>query len=257
MNLSAFATYPSLKGKSVLVTGGGSGIGAALTEGFAAQGAKVAFIDIDRTHSTSLADQIAREHGTRPLFLDCDLTDIGALRKAIADAATAHGPIDVLVNNAARDDRHSWEQVDGAYWDRFIAVTLKHMFFAIQAVAPDMAQRGAGSIVNMGSISWKLKNGGYPIYATAKAAVQGLTNSAARDFGKGGVRVNTVVPGWVMTERQLKLWVTPEAEAEIDRAQCLPGRIVPVDIAAMVLFLAADDARMCTGQEFVVDAGWS
>lgn len=257
MDLSQRATYPSLKDKSVLVTGGGSGIGAALTEGFAAQGAKVAFIDIDRARSTALADQVAREHGHRPLFLDCDLRDIPALRRAIADAVAASGPIDVLVNNAARDDRHTWESVDGAFWDDMMATNLRPMFFAIQAVAPGMVKRGGGSIVNLGSISWKLKNGGYPVYATSKAAVQGLTNSAARDFGKGGVRVNTVVPGWVMTERQLKLWVTPEAEADIDRNQCLPGRIVPVDIAAMVLFLASDDARMCTGQEFTVDAGWS
>lgn len=257
MDFSQLARYPSLKGKSVLVTGGGSGIGAALTEGFVRQGSKVAFVDIDLARSNALADQIAREHGSRPMFLECDLTDIPALQRAIGDAAAAHGPIDVLANNAARDDRHAWAEADLAYWEGNIAVNLRPMFFAIQAVAPEMAKRGAGSIVNMGSISWKLKNGGYPIYATAKAAVQGLTNSAARDFGKGGVRVNTVVPGWVMTERQLKLWVTPQSEAEMDRAQCLPGRIMPVDIAAMVLFLASDDARMCTGQEFVVDAGWS
>ena len=256
MNLSQFASYPSLKGKSVFITGGGSGIGGAITECFAEQGSKVTFIDIDEKASTALADQVEREHGNRPRFVKCDVRNIPALRQTIADTVAAQGPIDALVNNAARDDRHAWDVVDETFWDEYIAVTLKHMFFAIQAIAPEMARRGGGSIINFGSISWKMKNGGYPIYTACKAAVNGLTNSAARDFGKKGVRVNTVVPGWVMTERQLKLWVTPEGEAQMDRQQCLAGRILPVDIARMVLFLASDDARMCTGQEFTVDAGW-
>lgn len=256
MNLAQFASYPSLKGKSVFITGGGSGIGAAVTESFVHQGSKVTFVDIDEQASAALADQVEKEHGGRPRFVKCDIRKIPDLKRAITDAAAAQGPIDVLVNNAARDDRHSWSAVDEAFWDEFVAVSLKHMFFAIQAIAPEMARRGGGSIVNFGSISWKMKNGGYPVYTACKAAVNGLTNSAARDFGKQGVRVNTVVPGWVMTERQLKLWVTPEGEAAMDRKQCLAGRILPVDLARMVLFLASDDARMCTGQEFTVDAGW-
>jgi NAD(P)-dependent dehydrogenase (short-subunit alcohol dehydrogenase family) len=256
MDLANFAFYPSLKGKSVFITGGGSGIGAAVTESFAHQGAKVTFVDIDEAASTALADQCATEHGTRPRFLKCDVREIPDLKKAIQDTVIAQGSIDVLVNNAARDDRHAWDKVDETFWDEYVAVTLKHMFFASQAIAPEMARRGGGSIVNFGSISWKMKNGGYPVYTACKAAVHGLTTSAARDFGKQGVRVNTVVPGWVMTERQLKLWVTSEGEATIDRQQCLAGRIRPVDLARMVLFLASDDARMCTGQEFTVDAGW-
>ncbi len=256
MDLSRFATYPSLAGKSVFITGGGSGIGGAVTESFAHQGAKTTFVDIDEKASTALAGQCEKEHGNRPRFVRCDIRKIPDLKKAIADTVAAQGPIDVLVNNAARDDRHGWDVVDEAFWDEYVAVTLRHMFFACQAVAPEMAKRGGGSIINFGSISWKMKNGGYPVYTACKAAVHGLTTSAARDFGKQNVRVNTIIPGWVMTERQLKLWVTPEGEATIDRQQCLAGRILPVDLARMVLFLASDDARMCSGQEFTVDAGW-
>ena len=256
MDLSRFARYPSLAGKSIFITGGGTGIGAAVTESFAHQGAKTTFVDIDEQSSLALADQCAKEHGNRARFVPCDIRNIPALKQTIADTVAAQGPIDVLVNNAARDDRHAWDTVDEAFWDEFVAVTLKHMFFTTQAIAPEMAKRGGGSIINFGSISWKMKNGGYPVYTACKAAVNGLTNGAARDFGKQGVRVNTVVPGWVMTERQLKLWVTPEGEAAMDRSQCLAGRILPVDLARMVLFLASDDARMCSGQEFTVDAGW-
>jgi NAD(P)-dependent dehydrogenase (short-subunit alcohol dehydrogenase family) len=256
MNLSSFANYPSLKDKSVFITGGGSGIGAAITESFAHQGSKVTFVDIDEKASNALVKQVAKEHGHRPRFRACDIRKVPDLKRAIAETVAAQGPIDVLVNNAARDDRHAWDVVDEAYWDEFMAVTLRHMFFATQAIAPEMAGRGGGAIINFGSVSWKMKTGGFPIYTAGKAAVHGLTTSAARDYGKQNVRVNTVVPGWVMTERQLKLWVTPEGEATIDRQQCLAGRLMPIDIARMVLFLASDDARMCSGQEFIVDAGW-
>lgn len=257
MDLSQFARYPSLQGKSVFVTGGGSGIGAAIVESFVDQDAKVAFVDIAREDSERLAADLAGRYGRRPLFLPCDITDIAALQGAIAEAVRVNGPVDVLVNNAANDQRHDWREVTPAYWDERMAVNLRPMFFAIQAVAPAMQKAGRGSIINFGSVSWKLLMGGMPAYTAAKAAVHGLTRGLARDLGKDGIRVNTVVPGWVMTERQLKLWVTPEGEATMDQQQALKGRVMPVDLARMVLFLASDDARMCSGQEFTVDAGWA
>ena len=257
MDLSEFAIFPSLKGKGVLVTGGGSGIGGAITECFCQQGAKVAFIDIDKAASEKLTADIKKEHGNAPTFIACDLRDVAALKSAVASAVKAVGPIDALVNNAAHDDRHEWADVTADYWDERMAVNLRHMFFTTQAIAPEMAKRGGGAIINFGSISYKLKIGNYPAYTTAKAAVHGLTTSAARQFGRSGVRVNTLLPGWVMTERQLKLWVTKEGEETLDREQPLSGRIMPVDIARMVLFLASADGRMCSGQEFTVDAGWA
>ena len=257
MDLSKFARYPSLEGVPVLVTGGGSGIGAAIVEAFVDQGAKVAFLDIDDTASAVLVRDLERQYGRAAAYRRCDLRDIDDLRRAIGEAGAAIGDIAVLVNNAARDDRHSWESVTPPYWDEMMAVNLRHYFFATQAVLPRMQTRRRGSIVNVGSISWEIKNGGYPAYTAAKAAVHGLTTSAARDFGKQGIRVNTVMPGWVMTERQLKLWVTPQSEAHLDTVQLIPGRIAPADLARMVLFLASDDARMCTGQDYYVDAGWA
>jgi NAD(P)-dependent dehydrogenase (short-subunit alcohol dehydrogenase family) len=256
LDLSQFARYPSLANKVAFVTGGGSGIGAAIVEGYCRQGTRTAFVDVDEAASTKLSAEVKRAHGVEPLFIPCDIRDVAALQAAIATTAEKLGPIDALVNNAARDDRHKWEDVTVEYWDERMAVNLRPMFFAIQAVAPAMVKRGGGAIVNMGSISWVIKNGGYPVYTAAKAAVQGLTNSAARDFGKGGVRVNTVLPGWVMTERQLQLWVDKAGEEQMDREQLVAGRIQPVDLANMVLFLSADDSRMCTGQQFFVDAGW-
>jgi NAD(P)-dependent dehydrogenase (short-subunit alcohol dehydrogenase family) len=254
--LSRFARYPGLEGQSVVITGGGSGIGAAIVESFVHQGSKTAFVDIDAKASEKLCRQIEKRHGKAPLFIPCDLKDIAMLRAAVAAAAKAHGPIATLVNNAANDQRHDWTGVTPDYWDERMATNLRPMFFAIQAVVPHMKRRRGGSIINFGSISWKVPQGGMPAYTTAKAAVHGLTRGMARDLGQDGIRVNTVVPGWVMTERQLKLWVTPESEKELDKAQCLKGRIQPIDLARMVLFLASDDARMCTAQEFTVDAGW-
>jgi NAD(P)-dependent dehydrogenase (short-subunit alcohol dehydrogenase family) len=257
MDLSHFARYPSLRGKSVFVTGGGSGIGAAIVESFLDQGAKVAFADIAEVDSRALCDALTAQYGAAPLFIPCDITDIAALQAAIAQAGRELGDIAALVNNAANDTRHDWQAVTPAEWDQRMAVNLRPMFFAIQAIAPMMRRLGGGSIVNFGSISWKLGMGDMPAYTTAKAAVHGLTRSMARNLGQDGIRVNTVLPGWVMTERQLKLWVTPEAEQEIDASQYLKGRIQPVDVARLVLFLASDDARMCSAQEFTVDAGWA
>jgi NAD(P)-dependent dehydrogenase (short-subunit alcohol dehydrogenase family) len=257
MDLSAFARYPGLKDQSVFITGGGSGIGAAIVESFVHQGSKTAFIDINEKASEKLVRQIEKRHGRAPLFMPCDIRDIPALQATIARAGKAHGPIATLVNNAANDQRHDWKSVTPEYWDERMATNLRPMFFAIQAVAPQMRKRRGGSIINFGSISWKIPQGGMPAYTTAKAAVHGLTRGMARDLGQDRIRVNTVVPGWVMTERQLTLWVTAETEKALDAAQCLKGRIQPVDLARMALFLASDDARMCTAQEFTVDAGWA
>ncbi|MDG5487462.1 SDR family NAD(P)-dependent oxidoreductase [Sphingomonas sp. BGYR3] len=248
------AIYPSLEGKRVLITGGGSGIGAGLVEGFVAQGAQVTFFDIAEADSQAVVERL--DGPNRPSFHRVDLTDIAALKAAISAAeAAAGGSFDVLVNNAANDDRHSVEEVDEAYWDNRLAVNLKHMFFAAQAVVPGMKANGGGAIVNLGSISWHLGLKDLPLYQTCKAAIEGLSRSLARDLGEFGIRSTCVIPGNVRTPRQLK-WYTPEGEAEIVAAQCLKGRLVPDDIAAMVLFLASDDARLVTGHSYFVDAGW-
>jgi NAD(P)-dependent dehydrogenase (short-subunit alcohol dehydrogenase family) len=244
-----FARYPSLAGRVVLITGGASGIGAELVAQFAAQQSKVAFLDFDEAAGQAVAMR------TGALFLPCDLRDIAALRAAVATVAARLGPILVLVNNAARDDRHGLETVEPDYWDERMATNLRHQFFAAQAVAPMMQAARQGSIVNLGSVSWMKAQGGMPAYTAAKSAVRGLTRGLARDLGGHGVRVNEVVPGWVFTERQLALWVTPEAEAETMKRQCIPARVYPPDIARMVLWLAADDSRMVTAQYLVVDGG--
>jgi NAD(P)-dependent dehydrogenase (short-subunit alcohol dehydrogenase family) len=253
----SFAIYPSLKDRPVFITGGGSGIGAAIVEHFCAQAARVAFVDIDEAASTKLVADIKKKGGASPLFTRCDLRDIAALKKAIADASATLGTFRVLVNNAARDDRHSLDSVTTEYFDERIAVNLRHQFFAAQAVAPSMASAGGGSIVNLGSVSWMDKNPGMPVYLTAKSAVQGLTRGLARDLGPQHIRVNTVVPGWIMTERQIKLWLTPEGERDLMKKQCLPEKLYPPDIARMVLWLAADDSRLVTAQSFIVDGGLS
>jgi NAD(P)-dependent dehydrogenase (short-subunit alcohol dehydrogenase family) len=237
----------------VLVTGGAAGIGQGIVAAFAAQGARVCFLDRDRTAAEAIVASCAP---SQVLFRPCDLTDISSVQATIADVRQKLGPVTVLVNNAGNDDRHQTRDVFPAYFDERVAVNLRHMFFAAQSVLDGMVAAGGGSIINLGSIAWKMADGGAPIYVTCKAAVHGLTRALAREFGKQKIRVNTVLPGWVMTERQLALWVDAEAEADMDRAQCLPGRLQPEDIAAMVLFLASDQARMCTGQEFIVDAGW-
>jgi len=250
------AIYPSLENKVVFVTGGGSGIGAATVTGFVRQKARVGFVDIDEPASTRLVRDL-EGMGPSPRFLRCDVRDIDALRAAIGTVQAELGDIGVLVNNAARDDRHAIESVTVEYWDERVAVNLRHQFFATQAVIEQMKRLGGGSIINFGSISWMMASGGMPAYTTSKAAVHGLTRGFARDLGPYNIRANTITPGWVMTERQLALWVTPESEARIDQAQCLRERLKPEHLANMVLFLASDDARMITSQNFVVDAGWT
>jgi NAD(P)-dependent dehydrogenase (short-subunit alcohol dehydrogenase family) len=250
------AIYPDLKDRVVFITGGGSGIGAALTRAFAAQGAKVGFVDIAEPESLALVKSVAAETGNTPLFLPCDIRDIPALQAAIAKIAEQLGTINVLVNNAANDQRHAVETVTPEFWDERMAVNLRPMFFAAQAVLPGMQRLNAGAIVNFGSVSWMIGQGGMPAYTAAKAAVHGLTRGLARDFGGNNIRVNTLIPGWVMTERQLKLWLTPEADAEREKRQCLPLRVQPEHIAAMALFLASDASVACTSQQYIVDAGW-
>ncbi len=249
------AHYPSLKDRVVFVTGGASGIGAAEVSHFAAQGAKVAFVDIDDAAGAALAEKLTSAGYPAPLYQHCDIRDVPALQAAIRTAGDKLGPITVLVNNAARDDRHRYQDVTVEYWDERQAVNLRHQFFAIQAVAPMMRDAGGGSIINFGSISWHTFAGGMPAYTTAKAAVEGLTKGMARDLGLDKIRVNCVIPGWVMTERQIRLWLTPESEENLLRQQCLKEKLGPDDLARMVLWLAADDSRMCTGQLWVVDAG--
>ncbi|OOY09771.1 MULTISPECIES: SDR family oxidoreductase [unclassified Thioclava] len=244
-----FANYPSLKGKSVIVTGGASGIGALIVEGFAAQGAKVGFLDRDAEGSAAIAKRFGVDYEL------CDLRDIAAMKEALGRLREKIGPADVLVNNAARDDRHDWREIDAEYWDERQHTNLRHMFFAIQTVAPDMISKGAGSIINMGSNSWWEAGSGFPAYATAKAAVHGLTRTMARELGGHRIRVNTVVPGWIMTDRQKTLWATPEALEDHRRNQCLPDLIQPEYVARMVLFLASDDAAMCTANNYMVEAG--
>lgn len=250
------AIYSSLKGKVVFITGGGTGIGASIVEGFVRQGAKVGFVDIDETASNALVQKLK---GSSPAlrFIRCDVRDIEQLRAAIKTVQSEFGDIGILVNNAARDDRHSIESITVEFWDERFAVNLRHQFFASQAVVDQMKRLGGGSIINFGSISWMTATGGMPAYTTSKAAVHGLTRGLARDLGPFNIRANTVSPGWVMTERQTKLWVTPEGEKQLDQLQCLKGRLHPEDLANMVLFLASEDAKMITSQNFVVDAGWT
>lgn len=254
--MKQLANYPSLQGKRVFVTGGGSGIGESIVTAFAAQGAQVAFVDIVREPSIALCERIAAAGHPAPLFRHCDITDIPALQAVMAELSAVLGDFDVLVNNAANDQRHQAEEVTLDYWNERITINQRPMFFTCQSVLAGMKRKGGGSIINISSMSWHVKNAGYPVYATTKAAVIGLTRGLARDFGKHGIRVNTVTPGWVMTQRQVDLWLDESGQAEIKRAQCLPGKLMPDDISAMVLFLAADDSAMCTSQEFIVDAGW-
>lgn len=247
------ATFPDLDGASVFITGGGSGIGAALTDAFMSQGAKVAFVQ--RSDATDFCDEMEQKHGVRPLFVSCDITDIPALKGAIDKAAEAHGAVTVLVNNAANDKRHATEEVDEDFWDWSQAINLKAYFFACQHVIAGMKAAGGGSIVNFTSISYMMGNAGYAAYTTANSGINGMTRSLAREFGPDKIRVNAVAPGWVLTQRQKDLWVTPEAlGAHIDR-QCLKEELSPEDIAEPVLFLASKTSRAMTGQALVVDGG--
>ncbi|WP_171206820.1 SDR family NAD(P)-dependent oxidoreductase [Ruegeria sp. HKCCA0235A] len=246
-----FANYPSLAGKTVFITGGAGGIGAETVRAFAEQGAKVGFLDLNADAGLALLSELDGEHA----FAQCDLRNIDEMNAAIGQLVEELGDADVLVNNAARDDRHDWRDVTPDYWDERMATNIRHMFFALQSVAPGMIAKGAGSIINIGSNSWWEAGAGFPAYATAKSAVHGLTRTMARELGDHRIRVNTVVPGWIMTQRQKDLWVTPEALAkQVDR-QCLPDPIDPVHVARMVLFLASDDAAMCSAGNFMVEGG--
>ncbi|MCB8838799.1 SDR family NAD(P)-dependent oxidoreductase [Aurantimonas sp. VKM B-3413] len=241
--------YASLEGRSVFVTGGASGIGEAIVTAYAGQGAKVAFVDID----AAAGGRVAAATGAR--FLACDVTDIAALRAAIADVETAAGGIDVLVNNAGRDDRHAMSEVEPDYWRRMLALNLDHQFFATQAVAKGMAERGGGSVIMLGSISWMRGRPGMVGYTTAKAAINGMTRTLARELGPGGIRVNALVPGAILTERQKALWLTPEVDAEFIALQALKFRLDASHVAKLALFLGSDESAGCTGANFVVDAG--
>lgn len=247
------AIYPDLAGKVVVVTGGAGGIGESISRAFAAQGARVGVLDIDRARGDALQSDL----GDGALFVPCDVTDIPALQAAIAAVRDHFGPVDVLINNAAHDERHDTLSVTEAYWDNRMAVNLKHQFFAAQAVLPDMKATGKGAIVNLGSCSWVIGQGGMAAYTASKSAVLGLTRSLARDFGEFGVRVNAVAPGWIMTERQLALWVTPETEKSIYENQCLKRRLVPDDVARVVVFMCSDEAGAITNQHHIVDGGWN
>ena len=251
------ASYPELAGRPVFITGGGSGIGASLVEGFVRQGAPVAFVDIDETASRALVERLQAQGLASPWWRRVDVTDVDALRQAVLDGASAVGDFHTLVNNVGSDDRHRLEEVTPDYWNQRVAINQRAAFFAIQAAVPGMRRRGSGAIINLGSTGWQSKTGGYPVYATAKSSVNGLTRGLARELGADRIRVNVLTPGWVMTERQITLWLDAEGERDLLRNQCLPDKVLPEDITAMALFLASDQARAITAQEFVVDAGWT
>jgi NAD(P)-dependent dehydrogenase (short-subunit alcohol dehydrogenase family) len=246
------AVYPDLAGKAVLVTGGASGIGEAIVRRFAAQGSQVGLLDIKDAEGRALAEEL----GPTVRYAHADLTNIAQLRGAIGTLRDAMGPITVLVNNAAHDERHRTEDVTPEYWDNRVAVNLRHQFFAAQAVLPDMKAAGGGAIVNFGSVSWMVGQGGMAAYTACKSAVLGLTRSLARDFGPDNIRVNAIAPGWIMTRRQKELWLTPEGERELMDRQCLKRQLVPDEIARVTLFLASEEASACTNQHYVVDGGW-
>jgi len=246
------AVYPSLAGKTVVITGGGSGIGEVMVEGFVRQKSKVFFLDVAESESTALASRL----GGAAQFVKCDVTNVDALRAVLAGIEAQAGPVAVLVNNAANDDRHKVEEVTPAYWEQRIAVNLRHLFFASQAVTAGMKKAGGGSIINLGSVSWHSAINDLALYETSKAGIEGMTRALARDLGESNIRVNCVVPGAIRTPRQMKLWHTPEEEAKILAQQCLKARVDPVHVTAMVLFLASDDARMCTAHNYWVDAGY-
>ena len=254
---SELARFPSLRDRRVFITGGGSGIGSAMVEAFAEQGTRVAFVDFAKDESEALVQRVAARGYVKPWFVHCDVRDVPALQAAMAQALAALGDFYGLVNNVARDDRHTVEEVTLDYWDERMAVNQRPAFFAIQALVPGMKRLGGGSIINLGSTGWQTKGSEFPLYSIAKSSVNGLTRGLAGSLGAHRIRVNTVSPGWVMTERQVSLWLNDEGEAAIRRNQCLPDKLQPSDVARMVLFLASDDAAMCTAQEFKVDAGWS
>jgi len=249
------AIYSDLAGKVVIVTGGASGIGEAIVRRFAEQKSIVVFFDIKAEEGARLARELSNQ-GLSAHFLNVDLTDIAALRTAVADARNAHGPVNILINNAAHDERHPTEEMTPEYWDDRIAVNLKHQFFAAQAVLPDMKSANAGAIINFGSVSWMVGQGGMAAYTASKSGVLGLTRSLARDYGPYNIRVNAIAPGWIMTQRQIEKWLTPEGVEELMHRQCLKRKLIPDEIAKFTMFLASDEASACTSQHYVVDGGW-
>jgi NAD(P)-dependent dehydrogenase (short-subunit alcohol dehydrogenase family) len=251
-----FAVYPSLRERVVVITGGASGIGAAMVEAFAANVARVAFLDVQQEAGEELIERLCTPAGSAPAFLPCDLTDIGAVEEALAKIAARLGTVEVLINNAGNDTRHSIEEVTPEFWDRTIAVNLKHQFFAARAVIPGMRRLKRGSIINMSSIAWMIPSTNVPVYVTAKAAVVGMTRTLAHEVGRDNIRVNSILPGAIATARQKRLWLTPEYEAEILAAQALKRLIEPEEVARLALFLAADDSAAITNQNYVIDGGW-
>ncbi len=253
--MMSYASYPSLVDRSVLITGGASGIGAAFVEHFVRQGAKVAFLDVDDAGGASVCEALG-DVPHAPLYIHCDLTDLDALDAAIKQARSHIGPIAVLLNNAANDVRHTLAEVTSESFEQNVAVNLRHQVFATQAVLPDMRDHGGGAVICLSSTSWLKKNGGYPLYTMAKAAVVGFVNGMAHELGRHSIRINALVPGWVITEKQERLWLDDAGRADIEKGQCMPGFLMPGDLARMALFLAADDGRMCTSHSFIVDGGW-
>ncbi len=254
--MSQYASYPSLRDRVVFITGGASGIGETIVEHFCEQGSKVTFVDIADEAAAELIERIAAAGHPRPDYIPCDVRDVPALQKAIRDTGDRHGPITILINNVANDARHKVEDVTVDYWDDRMAINLRPCFFATQAAAEQMKAAGGGAIVNIGSFTGYRLEGGFPGYSAAKAGVWGLTRGFARDLGEHNIRVNLMMPGWTMTKRQVDLWLTPEGEREIAEKQCLKDKVMPPDVVRMVLFLASDDARMCSAQEYIVDGGW-
>ena len=255
-NVSGYAVYPSLKDRVVLITGGATGIGAALVRAFAGQGARVAFFDIQDEPAIALRNELSVAGGTAPLYLHCDLTDVSALRESVERVLAATGTVDVLVNNAGNDQRHATEDVTPEFFDKSIATNLRPQFFLAQAAVPAMKKAGRGAIINMSSICWMIPSTGLPVYVAAKAAIVGLTRTLAHELGPAGIRVNAVLPGAIATEKQRRLVYTPEYKAEILASQALKVEIEPEDVARLVLFLASDDARAITNQSYVIDGGW-
>jgi NAD(P)-dependent dehydrogenase (short-subunit alcohol dehydrogenase family) len=251
-----FAHYPSLRDRTVLITGGATGIGAAMVEQFALQGSKVGFVDLAANDAQELIERLKGQCEHTPLFLSCDLTDIPALRTTLAEMEDRLGAVRILVNNAANDDRHELSDVTPEYWDNRMAVNLRHHFFAIQSVVPGMRAAGGGSIINMSSIAWVIPSTGLPAYVIAKAAIIGLTRAMAHELGEANIRVNSVLPGAILTERQRRLWWTPEYEAEIMGRQALKRSLMPEDVARTVLFLGSADSSAITNQSYIVDGGW-
>ena len=256
MEQEKYGTYPSLKGRVVLVTGGATGIGESIVRHFARQGSRVCFLDVQDEPGHALAEDLAREGCPKPAYIHCDLTDVAALQSAVGGVIAAQRTIDVLVNNAANDQRHKLEDVTPEYWDQCLAINLRPQFFMIQAALPAMKTSGRGSIINMSSISWMIPSTGLPIYIAAKSAIVGLTRTLAHELGPAGIRVNAVLPGAIVTEKQKRLVYTPEYKAEIMANQALKREILPDDVARLVLFLASDDSSAITNQSYIIDGGW-